>query len=364
MKRMGRFGFIIHPLSAREDVARRYPVARFLPEGVIEWRLKSMKPQLVSHITGVEGADGARAEGWFGGCTLTARQMLSLDQQFVLDRIIETGRLLQDAGARVIGLGAFTAVVGDAGVSVSRALDVAVTTGNTYTVATAVQGALEAAAMMGHDPARCTAAVVGAAGSIGRVCAQMLSEVVPSLILVGLQTDRLEEVAAELPGKAAATVSRDPDAVLPTADILVTVTSAVDAVIRPEHLKPGAVVCDVSRPRDVSRQVARQRRDVLVIEGGVVSVPGNVDFGFDFGFPPKTSYACMAETMILALEERYEPFTLGRDLSLEKVREISALAGKHGFRLAGFRSFERAVTPEQIETARTLAARAQRGGAG
>jgi len=355
---MGRFGFIIHPLSAREDVARRYPIARFVPQRVIEWRLKSMKPLLISHITGVEGADGARAEGWFGGCPLTARQMLSLDERFVIDRIIKTGRLLQEAGARVIGLGAFTSVVGDAGVSISRALDAAVTTGNSYTVATAVEGALQAARRMGHDPAQCTAAVVGASGSIGRVCAQILSEVVPSLILVGLQTDRLEEVAAELPGKARATVSRDPDAALPSADILVTVTSAVDAVIRPEHLKPGAVVCDVARPRDVSRQVARQRKDVLVIEGGVVSVPGEVDFGFDFGFPPKTSYACMAETIILALEDRYEPFSLGRDLSLAKVREISALAEKHGFRIAGFRSFERAVTEQQIETARRLAARA------
>lgn len=355
---MGRFGFIIHPLSAREDVARRYPIARFIPQRVIEWRLKSMKPQLVSHITGIEGADGARAEGWFGGCPLTARQMLSLDERFVIDRIIKTGRLLQEAGAHVIGLGAFTSVVGDAGVSINQALDAAVTTGNSYTVATAVEGTLQAARRMGHDPAQSTAAVVGASGSIGRVCAQMLSEVVPSLILVGLQTDRLEEVAAGLPGKARATVSRDPDAALPSADILVTVTSAVDAVIRPEHLKPGAVVCDVARPRDVSRQVARQRKDVLVIEGGVVSVPGEVDFGFDFGFPAKTSYACMAETIILALEDRYEPFSLGRDLSLAKVREISALAEKHGFRIAGFRSFERAVTEQQIETARRLAARA------
>ena len=357
---MGRFGFILHPLSAREDVARRYPVARFIPERLIEWQLKRMRPQLVSHITGIEGANGARAEGWFGGCPLTARQMLSLDQKFVIDSIIETGRILQEAGARVIGLGAFTSVVGDAGVSISQALDAAVTTGNSYTVATAVDGALQAARRMGHDPAQSTAAVVGASGSIGRVCAQMLSEVVASLILVGLQTDRLEEVAAELPGKATATVSRDPDATLPSADILVTVTSAVDAVIRPEHLKPGAVVCDVARPRDVSRQVARQRKDVLVIEGGVVSIPGDVDFGFDFGFPPKTSYACMAETIILALEDRYEPFSMGRELSLAKVREISALAGKHGFRIAGFRSFERAVTNEQIETARSLARAARR----
>ena len=81
----------------------------------------------------------------------------------------------------------------------------------------------------------------------------------------------------------------------------------------------------------------------------MVQVPGPIDFGFDFGFPPGKSYACMAETMILALEGRYESYTLGKQIELEKVNEISQLAAKHGFRLAGFRSFERAVTEEQID---------------
>ncbi len=60
-------------------------------------------------------------------------------------------------------------------------------------------------------------------------------------------------------------------------------------MIEPKHLKPGAVVCDVARPRDVSKLVAEQRDDVLVIEGGMVEVPGPVDFHFDFGFPPGKS---------------------------------------------------------------------------
>jgi len=107
-------------------------------------------------------------------------------------------------------------------------------------------------------------------------------------------------------------------------------------------------------------QVAKARDDVLIIEGGVVAVPGNVDFGFDFGFPPKTAYACMAETMIMALEERYESFTLGRDVTLEQIQQITRLAEKHGFRLAGFRSFEKAVTREQIERVREKAKRMRR----
>jgi predicted amino acid dehydrogenase len=112
------------------------------------------------------------------------------------------------------------------------------------------------------------------------------------------------------------TVTADIAQGLKDADVVVTVTSAADAVILPEHLKKGAVVCDVARPRDVSVRVAKERNDVLIIEGGLVNVPGaKLDFGFDFGFPAKTAYACMSETMILALDAaetgKYESFTLG-----------------------------------------------------
>jgi hypothetical protein len=89
----------------------------------------------------------------------------------------------------------------------------------------------------------------------------------------------------------------------------------------------------------------------------MVEVPGQVDFHFDFGFPPRMAYACMAETMVLALEGRYESFTLGKEIKIERVKEIAALAERHGFRLGGFRSFESAVHDDEIERIRDSARR-------
>jgi predicted amino acid dehydrogenase len=148
------------------------------------------------------------------------------------------------------------------------------------------------------------------------------------------------------------------------ADIIITVSSAAQAIVQPHHIKRGAVVCDVARPRDVSVAVARERDDVLVIEGGVVRVPGNMrckkwnrEGDFSFGFPPQTAYACMSETMALALEGRYENYTLGKEVSVAQVDEIRAICARHGFRLAGFRSFERAVSDAEIERIRAHAGR-------
>ena len=65
-----------------------------------------------------------------------------------------------------------------------------------------------------------------------------------------------------------------------------------------------------------------------------MDVPGEVDFGFDFGLPPGKAYACMAETMVLALEGRYECYSLGKEIQVGQVREIAQLARKHGFRVS------------------------------
>jgi predicted amino acid dehydrogenase len=287
--------------------------------------------------------------------------MLELPEQTVYRKIIETGRLAEKLGAQILGLGAFTSVVGDAGVTIANALDVPVTTGDSYTVIVAVESMREAARAMDIPLQGATAALVGATGAIGQVCAELLAEDVERLYLIGRRQEALEELRDRLqPGARAELLVSSRMDVLADAQLILTVTSAIHDVVRPEHLQPGSVVCDVARPRDVSAMVAASRDDILVIDGGMVDVPGPVDFHFNFGFPPGKAYACMAETIALALEGRFEDYTLGKHLTRERVQEIGNIADRHGFRLSGFRSFEREVTPRQIETVRRNAKNARK----
>jgi predicted amino acid dehydrogenase len=343
-----KFAFIIHPLNIT-DVARKWGFAKLLPVPVVEALLHRVSSKVVSHITGIRSATGEETEGWFIGLPLTAKQLKSDDPARCIAKIVDAGKMGQDLGAEIVGLGAFTSIVGDAGFSIANGLDIGVTTGNSYTVATAVEGALKATEMLGRKPEDCVAAVLGATGSIGKVVAKLLAPRVAKLVLNARQREPLEELAAGVVETAKdVAVETDLTAALKDADIVVAVTSAVDAVVQPAMLKRGAVVCDVARPRDVSVSVAKERDDVLVIEGGAVAIPGDVDFGFDFGFPPGEAYACMAETMILALEGRVADYSLGREIQIEQVEEISSLAVKHGFKLAGFRSFEKRVSESDI----------------
>ncbi|MDT3699715.1 MAG: shikimate dehydrogenase [Thermincola sp.] len=345
---MDSFAFMIHPLD-ETDVERKFSVAKYLPDCVVRQILKLIPPFKASDITGVASKHN-EISGCFVTCPLTARQMTTLPEPFVMDKIIKAGKVAEAAGAKVLGLGAFTSVIGDAGITVAKHLKIPVTTGNSYTVATALEGAKMAAAMMGHNLDTANIAIIGANGSIGSVCANILAREARHLKLVGKDEVKLQKLAHKILYETGlvAKIGTDVRSSVNEADIVICVTSSVDVLINPEDLKPGAVICDVSRPRNVSRQVAELRNDVLVIEGGLVEVPGDVDFNLNFGFPPGMAYACMAETMILALEQKYESYTLGRELNVQQVLEISKLAKKHGFKVAGFRSFEKAVTDSEI----------------
>jgi predicted amino acid dehydrogenase len=356
------FAFIIHPIDPKRDVSRKYPIlGKYLTERQIDFFSTFFPPVYISEIEGIESVStGKQVKGWFVACPYTPKRMLELPVQTVYKKLVQTGLFAEKLGAQILGLGAFTSVVGDAGLTVARELEIPVTTGDSYTIHIAVESIRKAADVMGIQLPEATAAVVGATGSIGRVCAELLANDVGELYLIGRRTDALEQLQASLQPQARARlrVSTSIDD-LRHAQVILTVTSALHDVIQPEHLNPGSVVCDVARPRDVSAKVAAVRDDILVIDGGMVDVPGPVNFHFNFGFPPGKSFACMAETIALTLEGRFEDYTVGKNINRAQVEEIAAIAGKHGFRLGGFRSFEREVTEEQINIVRQNARRAQ-----
>ncbi|MCZ2126814.1 MAG: SDR family NAD(P)-dependent oxidoreductase [Anaerolineales bacterium] len=357
---MDSFAFIIHPIDPKRDVSRKFPLlGKILSEKQIDFFSTFFPPVYISEIEGiVSEATGKEIKGWFLACPYTPRRMMQLPERVVYRKIIETGRAAEKLGADILGLGAFTSVVGDAGITIAEALDIPVTTGDSYTVMMAVQAVREAARTMDIKMDEATIAVVGATGAIGRVCAELLVEEAARVILIARDEKKLDELQNRLKvgarSEVATSVKMD---VLKEAQLILTVTSAIHDVIQPEVLQAGSVVCDVARPRDVSAMVAAARDDILVIDGGMVDVPGRADFHFNFGFPEGKAYACMAETIALALEGRFEDYTVGRNIALSRAREIAAIAEKHGFRMSGFRSFEREVTEEQIETVRRNARR-------
>jgi fatty aldehyde-generating acyl-ACP reductase len=358
------FCFVIHPLSF-EDVIRYEPGAKGKGQPLVAKILEWMPSYAAAHVTGVRTPDGRETEGWFVAAPLLPAQMLDLPRDEVYARILAAIDVGVALGAKVAGLGAFTGVVGDGGVTIAQRSPIPVTTGNSLTIAAGVRSLFRGAELMGIDAASSTAVVVGATGSIGAACVQLIAERVRTVICVARNETRLKAFVAQIAPQLPCEVrySLDLGAALREADLVLTATSSTQDVIEPEDLRSGAVVCELSLPHDVSRRVSLERPDVLVLEGGNMRVPGafraervrEPGTDFDLALSPGTALACMSETMVLALEGRAESFTLGRGVDLAKVREIDALAERAGFSLADMRAFDKVIPPEAIAATRAAA---------
>jgi hypothetical protein len=138
-------------------------------------------------------------------------------------------------------------------------------------------------------------------------------------------------------------------------DMIVTATSgAGKKVLDIMRVKPGCVITDVARPLDLPPEEVAKRPDVLVIESGEIQLPGEVEMK-NIGLPKGVAYACLAETIVLALEGRFENYTVGRGIEWEKVREIYQLGLKNGMKLAAISGVNGPFSDEDIERVRALA---------
>ena len=378
-RRKSRFAFVIHPLSQSffskvEPLGTITRVSPGVVTDVIEKALAYAPPFTYSHVTGITSPTGAEAEGWLITVGGTPKELMAHSPEFTYARLLQAADIARKLGAQVMGLGAFTKVVGDAGVTVAKKASLPVTTGNSYSASGALWAAHEGVQQLGllevdeRGMLRGKAMVVGATGAIGSVCARLLALASDEIWLVSPETAKLlalkQDIEREHP-RATVHVAATPDDHLPDMDVIVTATSgAGKRVLDIMAVKPGCVITDVARPLDLSAEDVAKRPDVLVVESGEIELPGDVRMK-NIGLPPGVVYACLAETVVLALEGRYETFTVGRNIEWEKVKEIYRLGLKHGMKLAAISGVNGVFTPEQIADIRerALDARAVAAGA-
>jgi len=351
------YAFVIHPLDLDLiSIAFNEPNITSKRVDLMSKAFEWLPPFKCSDITGLKAFNGKETDGALIYCPLLPEQMVANNGEIALKRTIEAVKVAESLGVGIVGLGAYAAQIGRKGVMVSEAVSVPVTTGTSYTIVTAINGVERACELVGLDLKGVRVGIVGATGGIGNICAELLAGKVGGLVLNARNRTRLTELESRLAEKVPGleiTQTTELDWLIANSDVIITSTNTPSALIDARSLNPGTIVCDVSRPRNVSPESVREARGaVLVFDGGIVKPPGTVDFDFYFGLPPGIAYACMAETMILALSERYEGFSIGGNLTPEKAHEIGRLGDALGFRLSELRWCEQEVSKETIEIVR------------
>ncbi|MBH9551364.1 dehydrogenase [Inhella gelatinilytica] len=368
-----RFAFVIHPLS-QEFIRKGFPIPKGTPKFVmdqVETLAAHMPPMVYCKMENIISPTGAEAEGWLISVGGTPKQMLSHSPEFTYRRLLQAAEMAEKMGAQIMGLGAFTKVVGDAGVTVARRSAIPITTGNSYSASGALWAAADAMRRMGlielkkgdkRVPAKTM--VIGATGSIGSVSARLMAMAFDEVVLAGRDIKKLEELKKSIlvdTPDAQVTCSTDYDPLLADMDMIVTSTSgAGKKILDITKVKPGCVITDVARPLDLPPEEVAKRPDVLVVESGEIELPTKVRGMKSIGLPNNVIYACLAETIVLALEGRFEVFTIGRDTEWPKVKEIYKLGLKHGMKLAAISGVNGVFTDKDIAKVVDLAREARK----
>ncbi len=239
-------------------------------------------------------------------------------------------------GCQLVSLGQYTSMVTLNGTRIeSRGLGV--TTGNSYAIALAIQAIERACDDAGKEAAESTLVIAGASGNIGRTCAEILAPRFRRTILIGSRKpgalQRLQVFGRKIPN---AVMTADLSAAC-EGDVVVAAMNAVDAPLNSECLAYQAIVCDLSVPASVRPAVIAKRPDLLVIKGGIASLPFQEDLGIvGFPRPAGQAYGCMAEAMLLGFQGIRDREFTGL-LTPDHVGRVSRMAARHGFNLAGYK---------------------------
>jgi predicted amino acid dehydrogenase len=335
------YAFVVHYTSA-EDVVATDPGLGGLSRNELRRFCAFMgnfAPGVLMRAPTIRSATGATVNGVILALPLLPEEMARRGRRRVAQEIKRLVDLAGSLGARIVGLGGYTTPYSRRGLEVVGR-GPAITTGNALTAGMAIRAIERAAAQRGMRIRDARAAVVGAAGSVGALCARLLArEHVGHLVLIGnpaTGTAPLLRLFQQLERDVRTSIEITTDLTpLAACDLIITATTAGHPILETAPLAPGTIICDVARPPDTASRL-RARDDLTVIEGGRVALPDPaIRFGTGNlqGLPDGVTLACLAETILLALEDERRDCGVGDNVPLAEVDRVMALARRHGFRL-------------------------------
>ena len=231
---------------------------------------------------------------------------------------------------QAVGLGSLCAVVGGRGEELASRLGVPVTNGGAATAWALLENVRQ---VLKHRPG--PVAIVGSRSPVGQAVAACL-------LADGVEV-RVDHKRA---GRGLDVLTCDGPVEAVRGCQVVVGAGPTGGTVPASEVQPGAVVVDVAIPGTL---VGRPSPSVHVLAGEALTYPANWQKGFWgwlyhvlSGYGPSQVFACLIEPLVLAVEGRKDPYSIGRQLDPVDVVAFGQAAQRLGFepRLAqGWRAF-------------------------
>ncbi|MEW6076009.1 MAG: hypothetical protein AB1530_06915 [Candidatus Omnitrophota bacterium] len=217
--------------------------------------------------------------------------------------------------------------------ALSKQLDLAITDGDTFTAWAVFESLYRTVKQKNIDLSHSILAVIGADSTVGSLSAQKFAESTARIWLYGGRIQKLEFVRDKILQRnpsCAVLIESGLDKILKESDVIINIFNKAGVLFSTDEVKENAIVCDVSLKGELSERVGR-RKDVTVMKGNLIRLPFTTNFSEKLGLPGNIVYACIAEAMLLALEEKIVNYSLEEDINIDKLEEIANIAARHGF---------------------------------
>jgi predicted amino acid dehydrogenase len=352
MQKENTIAFLIHPINI--DIIRKnfslvynnlkfcQPLIDCIPVRILKKVYSSFMPHRFLEFKNIVSAKGNKLNLIIIMLPLFPSQLILGNQRIVLKKIVDSVKLAERLGAKLIALGGFTSIVGNQGQAVFDSIQnskIALTTGNTLTASLSISGILKAAELLKKQTSDSSILIVGATGDIGCIVAKVLAPRFKKIVLMSRQINEENKVYQEVKNLNNNTfiVNKLSAELITESDFIFLATSSVQAILDPKCLKKRTIVADVSIPSNIEPFA---RNDIFVFEAGKakLSFYENVNSEkFKFLFPKNSIYGCLAEALILGFEEKFENYSIGRgEITKGKIEEIETLGKEHGIVLSDF----------------------------
>ena len=324
------FAFILHSKSV-EELKKSYPLFRMVPDFILKKSFRAIAPFKVSEVKGIRSIRQKQVNGYFIDCPLLAEQV---EEKLVLDKITSAADLAQKLGADILGLGSCASMLKDNDLAVTKIVKIPFTDGDALTSWSIFEAVYRTARAKGIDLGSAKVAVIDAGGSIGNLCARKIAEYAGKIILAGKDSQKLQLVKENISrfNQAEVIIESMRLRSMQEADISVICGLHTDDVPDIESLAAGKIICYFSLPEEAANRL-KSREDITCVEGGLIKLPYPMELPLNIGLPKDVVSASLAETILLALEERFVNYSWGENINLDKLEEIADIAAKHGFEI-------------------------------
>jgi predicted amino acid dehydrogenase len=324
LARQARYAFLVHPRNLA-DVRRLYPETATWSDDDLAAALDETGPLILALISSDRGIDGVVVGAPFDP------SMLRKDFRLARTKVRATAEFVGQLGVRYLGLGALSAALCRYGNDLSHETGVTVTTGHALT-AWALENLVVNLTNSFRQIPECVS-VVGAAGSVGMLCAaRLLRSGHPVLLIdVPARVHQLQALCSRFANGSCSTQLADAT----KSSIVVTATNAPDYLFDISAIPSGTILIDDAQPWcwDHAAAVARFRdkSDILPIEGGLIAAPHVTTIEPHYAEHDRVNhiFGCLAEVMALSTHHASLTPTVGRN-AIENLEDRLALSDAYG----------------------------------